>query len=51
MPQMQIIGLSRDRKGLRVHTATMPPGSWWHVHSDEMSRYQRRAHRLLLKSK
>lgn len=49
MSNMQIVGLCNDRRGLLVRLRTMPKDHFWHIHSDEMSRYQRRRHRELLK--
>ncbi len=44
---MQILGLSGDKKGLRVKVRTMERDNFWHVHSDEMTTYQRRVHKRL----
>lgn len=42
-----IVGLSGDGLGLLVRVRTMPKDGFWHVHSNEMTPYQRRAHRKL----
>lgn len=46
--RIYILGLSGDKKGLRVTQNASRTGSWWHVHSDEMTPYQRRVHRKLV---
>jgi hypothetical protein len=45
--RMMIVGLSKDRVGLLVKTSEMANGNYWHVHSDEMTAYQRKVHRRL----
>ena len=44
---MQVLGLSGDKKGLLVRKRSMNKGSFWHVHSDEMTSYQRSVHKRL----
>lgn len=46
---MLIVSLSSDRLGLRVRTKDMKADSFWHVHSDEMTPYQRDVHSRLIK--
>ena len=38
----QIIGLSKDKKGLLVRVKTMTEGNFWHVHNNELTPYQKR---------
>lgn len=43
-----IIGLSKDKKGLLVRVANMEKTNYWHVHSDEMTPYQKKVHKKLI---
>ncbi len=43
-----ILGLSSDGKGLLVRIKEMSVGSFWHVHSNEMTSYQRQVHKKLV---
>ena len=43
-----IIGLSKDKQGLLARTPQMSNKDYWHVHSDEMTKKQRKYHRELL---
>lgn len=42
-----IVGLSRDRKGLLARVKTMEKGIYYHIHSNEMTPYERRIHKKL----
>ena len=44
-----IVKLSRDKAGLLARVKTMPKDDYWHIHSDELSSYQKRIHKKLLK--
>jgi len=46
---MLILGLSKDLRGLLVRVRTMSKDSFWHIHSDEMTPYQKSVHKNLLK--
>ncbi len=45
--QTKVLGLSKDRLGLMVHS-TKNIKVTWHVHSREMTRHQREIHKRLL---
>jgi hypothetical protein len=42
-----IVGLSKDKAGLLARTKSMDKENYWHVHSNEMTPYQRKAHKKL----
>ena len=44
---MLILKLSGDRKGILVRKKNMSENSFWHVHNNEMTSYQRRVHERL----
>ena len=43
-----ILGLSKDKLGLLVRASEMKKGNYWHVHSDELTPYQKKIHKKLL---
>ena len=45
----QILRLSGDKKGLLVRVKSMDKNNFWHVHSDEMTSYQQRVHKNLVR--
>ncbi len=44
---MMIKRLSHDKRGLRVRVKSMDKDNFWHVHSDEMTPYQKTIHKKL----
>lgn len=44
---MQILGLSGYKVGLLVRVKSMEKDSFWHVHSNEMTPYQKIIHKKL----
>ena len=48
--RMLVVGLSSDKKGLLVRNKTMAKDAFWHVHSDELTPYQRQVRGWLTNS-